>query len=177
MVIFALSVPLMFYFGLKGFFDAMGDYSGVFGRSYAMPTFFDIVVKPAVTFAIYIFLLFVFTYAGVRIRGVQAAFKEVLGRFGAVLIPFVALLLAALLLSFMQTGLFIYVLFFALCGIAFLIPPAVISSYHEKAEGAVDTIYATLIVYLLTFMSVRIMGDLFLEYIGRIGGSILGRLF
>ena len=24
MVIFALSVPLMFYFGLKGFFDAMG---------------------------------------------------------------------------------------------------------------------------------------------------------
>ncbi|MDI5788760.1 hypothetical protein PO124_11140 [Bacillus licheniformis] len=47
----------------------------------------------------------------------------------------------------------------------------------RKAEGVVDTIYATLIVYLLTFMSVRIMGDLFLEYIGRIGGSILGRLF
>ncbi|WP_105979745.1 zinc ribbon domain-containing protein [Bacillus paralicheniformis] len=177
MVIFALTVPLMFYFGLKGFFDSLGDYSGLFSRSYAMPTFFDIVVKPAFTFAIYIFLLFVFTYAGVRIRGVQAAFKEVLGRFGTVLVPFVALLLAALLLSFMQTGLFVYVLFFALCGIAFLIPPAVILSYHEKAAGSVDTIYTTLIVYLLTFMSVRIMGDMFLEYFGRIGGSILGRLF
>ncbi|MFF2648885.1 hypothetical protein [Bacillus haynesii] len=60
MVIFALAVPLMFYFGLKGFFDSLGDYSGIFARSYAMPTFFDIVVKPAFTFAIYIFLLFGF---------------------------------------------------------------------------------------------------------------------
>ncbi|MEC1259558.1 zinc ribbon domain-containing protein [Bacillus swezeyi] len=177
MAVFALAVSLSFYFGLKGFFDSLGQYSGVFSQSYAMPTFFEIAVKPAFTFAIYIFLLFVFTYAGLRIQGVQASFKEVLGRFGTVLIPFAALLLAALLLSLMKTSLFLHVLFFGLCGVVFLIPPAVLYSYQEKAKGAVDMIYATLLVYLMTFIAIRVMGDLFLEYLGGIGGSILSRMF
>lgn len=177
MAVFALAVPSIFYFGLKGFFDSLGHYSGIFSRSYAMPSFFDIVLKPAFTFAIYIFLLFVFTYAGVRIQRVQASFKEVMGRFGTVLIPFTVIILVALLLSLMQTSLFMHVLLFGLCAIVFLIPSAVLYSYHERAKGAVDIVYATLLVYLMTFISVRVMGDLFFEYLGKLGGSILGRIF
>ncbi|KKB71654.1 MULTISPECIES: zinc ribbon domain-containing protein [Bacillus] len=177
MVIFALTVPLMFYFGLKSFYASMGTYSGIFGRTGVMPGFFDIVVKPAFTFAIYIFLLFVFTYAGVRIQGIQASFREVMGRFGAALIPFTALLLCSFLLSLLKTDLFLYLLFFAFCGIAFLIPPAVLFSYREKAAGSIDFIYTTLLVYLATFIAVRIMGNLFLEYVIDILRSLLGSLF
>ncbi|QHZ45548.1 zinc ribbon domain-containing protein [Bacillus sp. NSP9.1] len=177
MVVFAIIVPLTFYFGLKGFFDSLGRYSGIWSGSDMMPTFFDIVVKPAFTFAIYIFLLFVFTYAGVRIQGAQAPFKEVMGRFGALLVPFTALLVIAFLLSLMKTALFLSVLLFALCGIVFLIPPAVLYSYHEKAKGAVDMIYSTLLVYLMTLIAVRAMSNLFLDYFANIGGSILNRIF
>ncbi|MDI3410815.1 hypothetical protein QKW52_13145 [Bacillus sonorensis] len=54
-----------------------------------------------------------------RIQRVQASFKEVMGRFGTVLIPFTVIILVALLLSLMQTSLFMHVLLFGLCAIVF----------------------------------------------------------
>ncbi|MDA1476446.1 zinc ribbon domain-containing protein [Bacillus changyiensis] len=172
MALFALVIPLIFYFALFNSFNELGEFA-----SEVRPSFLDIVMKSAFTITSYIFLIVIFTYAGLRIQKIPASFKAVLGRFGTLLIPFLPPLLIALIASMVKSDLFDIILFFSVCGIAFVIPPAVLYIYREERKGAVDFIYAILFVYLLAFISYELFDYAITKYIINIVKSTIDSLF
>ncbi|NPC94202.1 zinc ribbon domain-containing protein [Bacillus sp. WMMC1349] len=172
MALFVLVIPLIFYFALTARFSELVEFTNV-----VTPSFFDIMMRSAITIAIYIFLIFIFTYAGLRIQKIQASFKAVLGRFGTLVIPFLPPLLIALIASMAKSDLFDIFLYFSVGAIAFVIPPAVLYIYREKVKGAVDFIYAILIVYLLSFISYEVFDYVIRKYIVNIVTSAIDSLY
>ena len=87
----------MLYFALKGLFAEMSGFASEFmGETNISVPFTDVVIKPALTYAIFIMLVAVFTYTAVKLGRVNVHFKEVIARFGSFLIPSVAILAIAL---------------------------------------------------------------------------------
>ncbi|MDA7027398.1 zinc ribbon domain-containing protein [Bacillus sp. CLL-7-23] len=172
MALFALVIPLIFYFGLFHSFNELGEFASEF-----RPSFLDIVMKPAFAITIYIFLIFIITYAGLRIQKIQVPLKEVLGRFGTLLIPFLLPLLIALIVSLLKMDLFYTILLFSVGGIGFVIPPIVLFIYREKVKGTVDFIYVILFVYLMAFISSKVFEYAIIEYILNMAKSTIDSLF
>ncbi|WJV31863.1 zinc ribbon domain-containing protein (plasmid) [Rossellomorea sp. AcN35-11] len=132
------------------------DYSGQ--RKFSLP-FGDFVVKPVISYAIFILLVLAFTMGILKLRKVQFEYQDVVARFGTSLIPTVAILFIGLLLSIMNVD---YFLFFVLIGFAasvFMVPALVISSYKTDSTNGFDAIYGILITYTLTFITLYIMND------------------
>jgi len=166
-ILYSLIIPLMFYFGLKGL---LNDWSNVgsdwFGEEVAFnPPFTDIVVKPTFAYAIFILLLATFTFASVKLGRANATYKDVISRFGSFLIPFVAILLIALIMSILKIDLFVLFLFIGFSGSILMVPPFVIMSFKRESDIGLDSLYGTLITYLLTFIALLIMGDMLFDAI------------
>ncbi|KAF0821294.1 zinc ribbon domain-containing protein [Cytobacillus firmus] len=161
-VLYSFIIPLMFYFALKGILADMNSFSsGLFGEELQInPPFADVVIKPAFAYAIFIMLVAVFSFAAIKLGRINASFQEVVARFGSFLIPFVALLAIALIMSILKIKLFLLFLFLGFVGSIFMVPPLVIASYKKSSEEGVDVIYGSLITYILTFVAIAIMGDM-----------------
>ncbi len=167
MCLYALIIPLMFYFALKGILADMSSFgSSLFGEDVDVkPPFGDIVVKPFFAYLIFILLVTTFSFVAVKLGRIQTNFKEVTARFGSFLIPFVLILLIALIMCFLKIKLFLAFLLFGFIGSVFIVPPLVIASFKQKSYEGLDTIYGALLTYILTFIAIGIMGDMLFESI------------
>ncbi|WP_449537898.1 zinc ribbon domain-containing protein [Ferdinandcohnia sp. Marseille-Q9671] len=133
MILYAISIPLMVYFGFKG--------------DYFSPSFSDAVITPTIYYLIFIGFTALVTFIVIKFGKVQASIKDVFARFGAFLIVPTAFLLVALLFSLIQIKLFLLLLLFGFLGL-FIIVPFTIYSYKQNNQGGLDGIYSTFITYL-----------------------------
>jgi len=163
-VLYSIFIPLMLYFALKGLFAEMSGFASEFmGETNISVPFTDVVIKPALAYAIFIMLVAVFTYAAVKLGRVNVHFKEVIARFGSFLIPSVAILAIALIFSILKVKLSIFIALLGFLTSIFLVPPLVIASFKKQSQEGVDVIYGALITYVLTFVALAIMGDMLFE--------------
>jgi hypothetical protein len=165
MILYAFLIPFTMYFFIKEAANGINSFgSELFGSStpsIEIP-FTDVVLKPTFAFIIFIFLVALFTFVSVKLGRENATFKETIARFGSLLIPVVAILFVALVMSILNIKLFIVLLVFGILGSLFLVPALVITSF-KKQSGGVDAFYGAMITYILTFIAIAIMGDMLLS--------------
>ncbi|WP_409271434.1 hypothetical protein V1499_18320 [Neobacillus sp. SCS-31] len=166
--LFSLFVPLMSYFVLKGIISDMGNFGGgLFGNAVReiTPPFGSVVIKPFFGFIVFVLLISSFTFAAVKLGKVNASFKEVASRFGTLLVPFTALMLVAVLFSMLKISFAFVLLIISLIGLIFLVPALVISSYKSPFNNGLDIAYGSLLTYVLTFITLMIMGEFLFDSI------------
>ncbi|WP_243298674.1 zinc ribbon domain-containing protein [Bacillus litorisediminis] len=175
-ILYSLLVPLIIYFALKGVIGDLNDFGAeFFGESMDInPPFADVVIKPFIAYVIFIFLIAAFSFVAVKLAKVNSSFKEIVSRFASFLIPFVTILALALILSLLNVSLFIYLLFFGLVGAIFLVPALVVTSYSKASQEGLDKVYGILITYVLTFIALRIMGEMLFDSLVSAFSSIFG---
>ncbi|CEG29120.1 hypothetical protein [Bacillus sp. B-jedd] len=174
--LFSLFIPVMFYFALKGFLSDIGNLGGgLFGNAMQniSPPFGTVVVKPFFGYIVFVLLISAFIFAAVKLGKIQVAFKDVVSRFGTLLIPFTALMLVAVLLSILKISFAFALLFISLVGLIFLVPTLVISSYKNPDNNGLDILYGSLLSYVLTFITLAIMGEFLFDAIKSSLGSFL----
>ncbi|USB33055.1 zinc ribbon domain-containing protein [Paenibacillus sp. YPG26] len=148
MVLLSLIAPLMVYFTL-----------GARARNYLTESpFLDIVVKPALSLVILILLIATFCYCAVRLAKVHAGYRDVIARFGAMLVPFLGLMGIAFVLSILQIEIFGIFLVGAFLGLVFIAPPLVITSWVKQDARGLDAVYGVLLTYIATFITLDIIG-------------------
>lgn len=165
-ILYAIIIPLMMYLGIKNIFstaNSIGD--SLFGGDTPSfnPPFTDLVIIPAFAYAIFILLVATFSFLSIKLGKVPASYKAVISRFGAFLIPFVAILLVALIMSLLKIGSFIFFLSFGFITSIFLVPALVIVSFKKDYHDGLDAIYGTLLTYILTIITLVIMGNILFE--------------
>lgn len=165
-VLFSLLIPLITYLNL-------GDL-----RHYIDSPFANVVLKPMVGFAIYMLLIAVYSFVGLKAGKVSANIKEVISRFGALLIPFIALFLVAIILSILQIKILAFLLLFVGISLSVsMVPLFIILSYKKESEKGLDAFYCSIIVYLLTGLTLLIMGNMLFSALLDAIESYLGSFF
>jgi hypothetical protein len=165
MAFYSILIPLIFYFGLKGLLGGVSELGEeFFGEEMSFnPPFSEVVLKPFLAYAVFIVLMAGFTFLALKLGKINASFKETVARFGSFLVPFVAILVIGLLLSILKINLFLYVAALGFIGSIFMVPPLVISSFKKDSPEGIDTVYGSLIVYVLTFITLRFMAGMLFE--------------
>ncbi|WP_054955409.1 zinc ribbon domain-containing protein [Paenibacillus dakarensis] len=150
LAIFVILFPLMFYFSL-----------GHEARSFLSSSpFVDFVLKPAFWLAVFMFLVAVYTFGAVKLSTHPGAhFKEIIARFGVMLIPFIVISLIAFLFIILGSSVGGAFLTIGLIGGIFTIPALITTSYKRVALGGLDTLYAILLIYVAIFLTMLIVGD------------------
>ncbi|MDO7906326.1 zinc ribbon domain-containing protein [Paenibacillus sp. JX-17] len=163
MLLFSLLIPFMLYFNL-------GEY-----RRYLDSPFLNVVIKPVIIYAVFLILLTLYSFGAIRLSKVQAGFKDVLARFGAMLVPFVGLFAVAFILSILQLQLFVWFLMIGLIGSLFIVPILVVISWVKGSRGGLDLIYCALLILLAEAITLRIFSETLYSSIARsiFGGSLL----
>ena len=165
MVLYAFLIPFTLYFYIKENAEKLGfDFFGLIGSTEV--SFVETALKPTFAYAIFILLIFLFTFASVKLGRSQASFQEAIARFGSLLIPIVAILLISLIMSILNIESFFIVLVLALLGSVFLVPALVIASFKGHSNSGVDVIYGTIITYILIFITYSIMEEMFASTLG-----------
>jgi len=166
MVLFAIIIPLIIYFGIKFLASSVNDFDYTFGSNVTVqPQFVDFVIKPFFAYAVFILLVVSFTFISIKLGKINVTYKDVVSRFGAFLIPFVALLVLGLIMSILKMKLFILVLFLGLFTSLCTLPPLVIASFKKENQAGLDVIYGTLLTYILTGITIYIMSNMLFEAI------------
>ncbi|WP_208916645.1 zinc ribbon domain-containing protein [Paenibacillus uliginis] len=148
MVIFAILLPLMLYLSLGS------------ARGFMRSPFVDIVLKPVFWLALFIFLIAVYTFGAVKLStNPRVGLKEVIARFGTLLIPFIVIFLVAFLFLLMGSGIGNLFITIALLGTIFTIPALITLSYKRESPGGIDTLYSILLIYAAVFLTIFILGD------------------
>ncbi|UFT99249.1 zinc ribbon domain-containing protein [Radiobacillus kanasensis] len=176
MVLYALFIPLIFFFTLKGLISDIDTFSGgLFGGSAEAftPPFSDVVVKPFFAYFVFIVLVAITCFGAITLGKVQVNVKEVIGRFGSFLVPFVAILLIALLLSILKVNFSLVILLIGMSGSMFMVPPLVIASFKRNGNQGLDTFYGSLLTYVVIFILLYIMGDFLFEAVKSVISSFL----
>ncbi|NEX80241.1 zinc ribbon domain-containing protein [Bacillus thermocopriae] len=165
MILYSLIIPFMFYLGIDRF-------SGLFSDS----PFLDIVVKPTLGYAVFLLLIATYSFISIKLGQVNVDYKVVVARFGAFLVPFVAIFALAFIMSILKIDWYAILLLFGIIGSIFTVPPFVVSSFKKENPNGVDTVYGTLIVYVLTSITLVIMSKILLSMIGEIIENFIGSL-
>ncbi|MNX61800.1 hypothetical protein D3C86_927350 [compost metagenome] len=148
LVLFSLLAPLMVYFNLSSM--AREFLSG--------SPFLDIVIKPTLSLAVLILLIATFCYGAIKLAKINAGYRDVIARFGALLVPFLGLMVIAFVLSILQLEIFSIFLVGAFLGLLFVAPPLVITSWVKKDARGLDAVYGILLTYIATFITLDIIG-------------------
>lgn len=159
--LYALFIPFMIYLNLGG------D-----GRYYIDSPFLNIILKPAIGYAVFIFLIAGFIFIAVQLGNVKANIKDVIARFGALLVPFVGFFVIGFVLALLQIGAFAIPLFIGIMGSTLAVPPLVIQSFKEKVKGGLDAVYGIILTYTLTFITLGIMSAILVESLMRSFGGM-----
>lgn len=150
MVIFAILFPLMIYLSVGS--EARNFFSS--------SPFVDFALKPAFWLAVFMLLIAVYTFGAVKIStNPKADLKEIIARFGTMLIPFIVISLIAFLFILMGSSIGGAFLSIALVGGIFTIPALITMSYKREGPGGLDTLYAILLIYVAIFLTMLIIGD------------------
>ncbi|MBS4173381.1 zinc ribbon domain-containing protein [Bacillus sp. FJAT-49736] len=178
-ILYSLFLPLILFFAVKGLMSEVSSLGSLFGaRIDASPSFWESVALPFIGFIILTLLVITFTFGAIKLGRVQIGYKEVLARFSAFLIPFVAVLIIALLLAISKIQFSFYIFLLGFLGSIMMIPPLVIASYKKDNHEGFDVIYGSLATYVLTFISIYIMGDMlfkvFKSALSNMFGGFLG---
>lgn len=148
MVIFVILLPLMFYLAVGG------------ARGLMSSPFVNIVLKPVFWIALFMFLVAVYTFGAVRLStNPKVSLKEVVARFGTLLIPFIVIFLVAFFLFIMGSGIGKLFITLSLIGSIFTVPALITLSYKRENAGGMDTAYAILLIYSAVFLTLMILGD------------------
>lgn len=132
-------------------------------RSSISSPFFNIVLKPTIGYFVFMTLIALFTFLSAKLMKLNWSFLDVYVKFGTLLVPFVALFLISIVLAILQAKMFAFLLlFFGMTTANFLIPATILFSHRQESRG-LDRFYAIAIVYLLTFISVAILGEILLS--------------
>ena len=175
-ILFCLFIPLSIYFGLKGLLSSLNsiDTYGFGGGAYIELPFMDVVILPSLALGIFLVLVAAFTFLSVKLGRVNVTFKEVLTKYGVLLIPFVFLLAIGLILSLLKVSLFILFLSLGSVGAVYIAVPMVITFYKKDApEDGLDAAYGTLLTYILIGVLVYIMGEMLFDSLLSNIGSFL----
>jgi hypothetical protein len=160
MVLYALCIPLMLFFGLRDAFGAFYE-----------PSFADMVMKPAFFYLLFIGFIDVVLFAILKISRVNVSFKGVTARYGSFLVVPTAFLIIALLLSLVGTMLFMLFLLFGFLGL-FIVVAFVLYSYKKDSQQGLDPVYGTFISYLSILILFAILGQQMIESFERAMGSM-----
>ena len=139
-ILYSLILPLSMYV-------ALGDY----GR-YMDSAFLTIVIKPTLAMAVFVFLMSVFTFCAVKVVGGQVTFRSAVARFGAILVPFIAVFVLGLLMSLFEIYEFVFVLGLGLFGAIFTAPAIVVMSYTRNIASKFDPLYGIILTYVASFI-------------------------
>lgn len=139
-ILYSLILPLSMYFALR-------DYG-----SFMDSPFLTIVIKPFLTMAVFVFLMSVFTFCAVKVVGEHVSFKSAVARFGAILVPFIAIFALGLLMSLFGIYEFVFVLALGLFGAIFTVPAIVVMSYTRHSTSKFDPLYGIILTYVASFI-------------------------
>ncbi|KYD09091.1 MULTISPECIES: zinc ribbon domain-containing protein [Heyndrickxia] len=160
-ILYSLFIPFILYFGVKILFSGINRFGSLFGANInAGPPFAETVIIPFFGYLVLTILVITFTFAAIRLGKVQVGYKEVLARFSSFLIPFVAILLIGLIFAIIKIKFFLAIFLLGFFGSILMVPPLVIASYKKENHEGLDVIFGSLIIYVLTYLSILIMGDL-----------------
>ncbi len=160
LVLYCLLIPLMMYFGVKGLINNINLLEEV---DITLP-FMDMVFKPFLAYAILMVLVVAFTFVSIKLGRVNVTFKEVLTRYGILLIPFVLILAIGLILSILNVSMFVIFLAIGLIGSMYVAVPVLIAFYKKNNPGeGLDVVYGTLLTYILTSIAMLIMGEILFD--------------
>lgn len=153
-VLYCVIIPLTIFFGLK---TLMGV--NVFGVDLSFaPKFSQVFFKLLFSLIIFTLLLVILTFSAVRMGKITVSYQEVFSRFGAFLIPFVAILLLSFIFSVIKIKLFMIIFLFGFLASIFLVPPLVIVSYYKDSRNGLDVVYGSLLTYILNLIFLTIFG-------------------
>lgn len=165
-VIYSFIIPLIFYFAMKGFLSNVNEYVEFFGNMERVaPSFKDVVLLPTIAFFIFIALLMGYTFLALKLSKVSVNIQSVVARFGAFLIPIVAILFLALILVIFKMSFAILFFVIAFIGSITIVPVLVMSSFSKNQRQRLDTFYGALLVVVLSFLTIFFMENLLFESI------------
>ncbi|MGG4105965.1 hypothetical protein AAXB25_18845 [Paenibacillus lautus] len=156
MVLYVVLFPLTLYAALHH--ELQGLPEGAFA---------DLVLKPIIWTAIFLFLLNAFTFAAVKLSfNPTAKLKEVMARFGALLPIFLVLYVVSFLFLFLNGDISKVIILLSFISTVMTVPLFVMTSYKRRmAGGGLDPLYAILLVYVALMLVIVILGSSMIEYI------------
>ena len=152
MVLFSLMLPLIVYFTYKNAWSGFG-----FGRNIS---FGDYVLKPLIFLFIVTMMVNTLIYFALKLGNVVLSYREVIGRFGANMIPSTAIMTFGVLLALLEVnGDFLG--WVVLAGIFswILAVSATIYSYRSRHTGGLDPFYGILGTFAGSALLLYLFGD------------------
>lgn len=147
-VLFALLLPLVIY---------IIAVQSAFRRD--LP-FFDIVIKPMFWIVLVLLLISVYIFGAVKLSTKSSVdLREVIARFGALLVPFIVLVLIGFVFILMESRLGAAFYSLAMIGAIFTVPAVIIMSYKKDSLRGVDPLYGILLVYAAVMITMMLIGD------------------
>lgn len=153
MVLFSLMLPLIVYFTLK-------NTVGGFGFRLMHISFGDIVLRPLIFLFLVTMMVNTLIFYALKLGNVVVSYREVIGRFGAYMIPSTAIMTFGVLLSLLKVnGDFLG--WVVLAGIFswMLAVSATIYSYRNRYKDGLDPFYGILGTFAGSLLLLYLFGD------------------
>ncbi|PAF18516.1 hypothetical protein CHH69_13480 [Terribacillus saccharophilus] len=161
-VLFSLIIPLTLYFQANR-------------QSYFEVPFGEVVVKPVIVFAVFLFIFATIIFGVLKLDQSTASYKSVLVRYGSLLVPFTAIMIVGALFTFI--GLEFWGIVLVISGFSFalfIVPLILIPGFKQDRQRGIDNVYLVLIVYVITSI---VLGIMFSMLVDSLQYSDFGNLF
>ncbi|KKO52578.1 zinc ribbon domain-containing protein [Paenibacillus sp. DMB20] len=147
-VLFVLILPLMTYLSIGS------------ARSYMNSPFVDLVIKPVFWLAVFMLLVAVYTFGAVKLStNPSADFREIIARYGTLLIPLIVIVFVGFLFIMMGSGIGVALMSIGMIGAIFTAPAVITMGYKRENVRGLDTLYAILLIYAAVFITMMVIGD------------------
>ncbi|UTE73504.1 zinc ribbon domain-containing protein [Rossellomorea marisflavi] len=170
-VLFSLFLPAMVFYGIKenikGFVkdmdkligweleDFLFTINGLVDDSLKLA----VITKPVLTTLLLILVMVSLTFLGAKLSKLQASLQVIAARYGALLVPLVALCAAGIILSLLGFNVFGYIFLLSIMGAVFLIPPFILRSLDQTNKGGLDVVLTTLLIYVVSLIVLGLIGE------------------
>lgn len=145
-VLFVLILPLMTYLSI--------------GSSYMYGSFLGLVIKPVFWLAVFMLLVAVYTFGAVKFStNPTVDFREIIARFGTLLIPLIVIVFVGFLFIMMGSGIGVALMSIGMIGALFTVPAVITLGYKRENARGLDTLYAILLIYAAVFITIMVIGD------------------
>lgn len=170
-VLFSLFLPAMVFYGIKenikGFVkdmdkligweleDFLFTINGLVDDSLKLA----VITKPVLATLLLILVMVSLTFLGAKFSKLQVSFQVIAARYGALLVPLVALCAAGIILSLLGFNVFGYIFLLSIMGAVFLIPPFILRSLDQTNKGGLDVVLTTLLIYVVSLIVLGLIGE------------------
>ncbi|WP_430489513.1 hypothetical protein [Rossellomorea marisflavi] len=173
--LFSLFLPALIYYGIKenikGFVKDMDkligweieDFfftiNGLLDDSFKI----SVITKPVLAVMLLMLVMVSLTFLGAKLSKLNASFQLVAARYGALLVPLMALCAAGIILSLLGFNVFGYIFLLSIMGAVFLIPPFILRSLDQTNKGGLDVVLTTLLIYVVSLVVIGLIGEYLLD--------------